>query len=282
MAVQWVDITTISNVVPFMKVRWKGTPWGSRGNGDCWFSEASGLTTDNMTWTDGNKYRGWFSAHRMNGGNYRGYPIYSCSFNFDHTASGYWDDNTQVYGDSVKDAPVSRSGFYDTTVVIDGTTYYEIDFSLWAGASGYQLYAPYRNMPWAVGDIFVEIGSSAISGNKDSIRFDASGGTDNTFQITAEDDWTAVVSDNWVTLSVLSGTSGTSSVSVTVPANLDPSKRTATAVFTCNGETFTLTVNQRKPSTGMEGLYIGADQLEGLYLGDQQLEGLYLGDQQIF
>lgn len=241
---QWVDITTIDNQTPFMKVRWKGTPWSSRGNGDCWFSEASGLTTDNMSWTDGNKNYGWFSAHRMNGGNYLTYPIYCCSFNFDHTRGGYWDSETQVYRDSVNNAQVSGSGFYDTTVVIDGETYYEIDFSLWAGASGYQLYAPYQNMPWDLGDVFVYVGSESISGNTNQINFLSVSGTDTTFEITAADDWAATVSDNWVSLSSSSGTSGTSGVDISVTANQSQSDRTATVTFLCSGDTFELTVNQ--------------------------------------
>lgn len=232
---QWVDITTIDNQTPFMKVRWVGqfADWN-----DKWFAEEPGIVSDGMSWTDGTKDYGWFSAHRMSQGNY------CCSFVFDHTMSGYWDDAGWNYQVSVKDAGRNSSGFYDSTVEIDGTTYYEVDFSLWQGASGYQLYAPYSSMPWAPGEIYVYLDDIVISGNKDEIDFSSLSGTDNTFEITALDNWTAVSSENWVSLSSYSGTSGTSSVDVSVTANQSQSGRTATVTFSCSGETFDLTINQ--------------------------------------
>lgn len=282
---QWVDITTIDNNTPFMKVRWKGSGWKGGNGPDCWFAEASGLTTDNKSWSQGTKDFGWYSAHRMNGGNYLGYPIYSCSFNFDHTASGYWDQSGKVYRDHVKDAKVSGSGMYDTTVVIDGTTYYEIDFSLWSGASGYNLYMPYANPlnKWSAGDIYVEIGGDPVSIDKSSITFKATGGSD-TVVVTADDTWTAVVSDNWITTSTLSGGSGDTTVTISAPNYTDTTTdRTGTVVFTCSGFSATLTVKQNKVvSGGIANVYLGDLSAEAMYVGDLQVEAMYLGDDLIF
>lgn len=228
---QWVDITAIDNQTPFMQVRWKGT---FANYGDFWFAETPGLVTDQMDWTDGTSQYGWFSAHRMNQSDY------SCSFN--HSGDRYWDESGWVYRDHVKDA--SRAQYNDDIVTISGVTYYEVNFERWSGATGQNLYAPYSNMPWAPGDILVFVDDSVISGNKDEIDFSSLSGTDNTFEITAQDDWTASASENWVSLSSYSGTSGTSSVDVSVTANPSQSGRTATVTFSCSGETFDLTINQ--------------------------------------
>lgn len=162
MGKRWVDITTIDNTVPFMKVRWKGTKWHNGTGPDCWFAEVPGIISDTMRWTQGTKENGWFSAHRMNGGGYRGYPMYCASFNFDHTQSGFWDVSGTVYRDHIKDVPTSATSFYDTAVVMSGETYYEVDFNLWSGASGYSLYVPYSDpmIKWRPGDIFVELDSN--------------------------------------------------------------------------------------------------------------------------
>ncbi len=234
---KWVDITTIDNQTPFMQVRWKAQ-WGT---GDCWFSEEPGLVTDDMGWTDGNADYGWFSAHRLNS------DMYCCAFDFPERESCptcYWNDNGELFREHTKDTYRNAEGYYDTTVEIDGETYYEVDFSLWQGASGYQLYAPYSQMPWEPGDVYVYVDSGIINGNKDEINFLSVSGTDNTFEITAQDDWTASASENWVSLSSYSGTSGTSSVDVSVTANPSQSGRTATVTFSCSGDTFDLAINQ--------------------------------------
>lgn len=270
---QWVDITTIDNSTPFMKVRWKSL---FSSVGDSWFAESPGIVSDNMSWTDGTKDYGWFSAHRLNSDNY-----YCCSFDFDHSMPGYWDESGQTYRVTLKDA--FRDQYYDTTVQISGETYYEVDFNLWSGASGYQLYAPYSVMPWAPGDIYVYAGLSDISGDKDKVSYKSTGGT-NIVSITAVDDWTATQDANWFTVSSLSGTSGTTSITVTAPDYQDTtSARTGTVTFSCNGDTFVLTVRQsKKLAPGFGGLLIGNTDLENMYLASEPLDALYLGTLPIF
>ena len=270
---QWVDITTIDNNTPFMKVRWKSL---FSSVGDSWFAESPGIVSDNMSWTDGTKDYGWFSAHRLNSDNY-----YCCSFDFDRSKPGYWDESGQTYRVTLKDA--FRNQYYDTTVQISGETYYEVDFNLWSGASGYQLYAPYSVMPWAPGDIYVYAGSSDIRVDKEKVSYKSTGGT-TTLTVTAENDWTATQDANWFTVSSLSGTSGTTSITVTAPDYQDTtSARTGTITFSCNTDTVEVTVKQAKKASGeFGGLYFGGLELENMYLADEALEGLYLGDLPIF
>lgn len=282
MAKQWVDITTIDNNTPFMKVRWKSAKWKNNSGPDCWFAEAPGLVTDNMSWSNGTKEYGWFSAHRMNGGGYLGYPIYGCSFNFDHTQSGFWDVSGIVYQDHIKDARVSL--YYDTTVEISGVIYYEVDFSLWVNASGYNLYMPYSNplLKWSAGDVFVEIGSDPIVVDKDNISFQYTGGS-TTIEVTAEDNWTASASTSWISLSSDSGVSGTSVITVSAPDyETGTENRTGTIVFECGDMTVTVNVKQYKKTEGIANIYSGDIPITGLYLGDTPIIGLYLGDTPIF
>ena len=242
MAKQWVDITTIDNNTPFMKVRWKSY---FSSVGDSWFAESPGIVSDNMGWTDGDKDNGWFSAHRMNAGEYG--PIYCCSFDFDHTMSGFWDEFGQTYQVSLKDG--SRDQFYDTTVEIGGETYYEVDFSLWQDASGYQLYAPYSVMPWAPGDIYVEVGSPDITLNPTGVTFGYQGGS-SAITVTAADDWScSTPSFPWLSIDVTSGTSGTTVV--TVSTNNIHTASTGTLVswieFSCNTSTVEFVARQTPP-----------------------------------
>lgn len=208
---------------------------------DTWLAEAPGLDTTGMHWSEGDTQAlGYYGGHRMNHNSDWG-NAYTCGFRCD-----IWGIDSglepNVMGEHVKDAP--RSQYYDNVVQISGETYYEVDFSTWEGASGKSLYVPYATAPWDAGDIFVWIENSVIDGNKSEIDFSSFSGTDNTFEITAQDNWTAVSSENWVSLSSYSGTSGTSGVDVSVTANQSQSGRTATVTFSCSGQTFDLTVNQ--------------------------------------
>lgn len=273
MAKQWVDITTIDNNTPFMKVRWKA----NLKSGDKWFAETPGLVTDGMSWTQGTKNNGWFSAHRMN------FSVYCCSFNFDRAQDGFWDVSGAVYRDHVKDTGFSVSGFYDSTVEINGTTYYEIDFSLWSGASGYNLYMPYSNPlnRWNAGDIYVEVGTDIITLDKKNARFGISGGSESVV-VTADDDWTATVSESWIHLSDDHGYSGETTITVSADdMSSSPINRTGTVVFTCSGETVTLNVTQRS-SVGVSDVYLGDNNIEGVFLGDLAVEALYLGENLVY
>ena len=273
MGKQWVDITTIDNNTPFMRVRWKA----NLKSGDKWFAESPGLVTDGMSWTNGTKDNGWFSAHRMNSSQY------CCSFNFDHTQGGFWDVSGTVYRDHVKNTGFSTSGFYDSTVQINGTTYYEIDFSLWSGASGYNLYMPYSNPlnKWNAGDIYVEVGNDTITLDKTRAKFDVTGGSESVV-VTANDDWTATVSESWISASTLSGGSGETTITISAPdMSSSPINRTGTVVFTCSGETVTLNVTQ-KSGAGVSDVYLGANNIEGAFLGDLAVEALYLGENLVY
>lgn len=236
---QWVDITQIDNQTPFMKVRWRSNM--SYSGDDTWLSEAPGLDTTGMDWSDGDtEALGYFGGHRMNHNEDWG-NAYTCGFRCDDW--GIDDGLTpNELGVHVKDAP--RNQYYDNVVQFNNETYYEVDFSTWEGASGKSLYVPYATAPWDTGDIFVWVENSAIDGNKSEVTFDKDGGTDSTFEITAADDWTAVASDNWFALSDLSGTTGTTAIDITAQSYSGTSARTGTVTFTCSGETFVLTVNQ--------------------------------------
>lgn len=269
MAEQWVDITTIDNVTPFTKVRWKYSMSISR---DAWFAEAPGLITDNMGWTQGNTAAlGYFGGHRMNS------YAYTCSMNCEQ----YGIDHTTIdYRVCVKDG--LRSLYYDDTVVINGKTYYEVDFSLWENAAGKSLYMPYAVAPWSPGDIYVLVGAPIISIDKEGVSFKSTGGT-KTITVTADDNWTATPSDSWITLSSDSGTSGTSTITVSVPDYQMTTKRSGSVVFSCSGESVTLTVKQAAVKTGgFGGIMLGALSASGLYLGDKEVSGLYVGDKIVF
>lgn len=269
---QWVDITTIDNNTPFMKVRWRVTYTNYR---DCWFAESPGLVTDNMTWTQGTKDYGWYSAHRQNR------TVYCCSFDFDHTAGSFWDVSGQSYRVSLKDG--YRNQFYDTTVEIGGETYYEVDFSLWQGASGYQLYAPYSTMPWSAGDIYVEIDNDPIVVDKDKLSFKSSGETKNVVVI-SDNPWTATTSEAWVSLSTSTGTSGETTLSVTAPEYTSTTEnRTATITITDGDFSVTINVKQaKKREGGVSEMYLGTLNMEAAYFGDLDVEAIYLGEYEVY
>ena len=280
MAKQWVDITTINNTTPFMKVRWKYQWYGSQY--DSWFAEAPGLVTDGKRWNQGNGDFGWYSAHRLNNG-YSGQYVYCCSFDFDRTSTAAWDVAGATYRVSVKDTNRNATGFYDTAVTIDGETYYEIDFSLWQGAEGYQLYAPYSTMPWHQGDIYVYVGTDDLVIDKDNVDFTGDGGND-TINITAQTFWSASTSDNWITLSPSSGESGVSAISVTVEANPSSASTRSGGFTLTNGvETLSVSVSQQKAMpAGAGGLFLGGNSVSGLYLGGATVEACYLGTQKVY
>ena len=273
---QWVDITTIDNNTPFTKVRWKRQ---FSNLGDSWFAESPGIVSDSMRWTDGTKDNGWFSAHRMNGGSYG--PLYCCCFDFDHTMSGFWDTSGQTYQISVKDG--HRDQLYDTTVEIGGVTYYEIDFSLWQGASGYQLYAPYSTMPWHQGDIYVEISSDPIVVDKDRLSFKSSGETKDVL-VKSDNAWTATTSEAWVSLSTSVGTSGETTLSVTAPEYTSTTEdRTATITITDGEFSVTINVKQaKKREGGVSEMYLGTLNMEAAYFGDLDVEAIYLGENEVY
>lgn len=283
MAQQWVDITTVNNTTPITAVRWQRTY-----HNDLMFSETSGLSLDGMSWYEcGGSAYGYASIHRWNG------DVYCCTFNKNYIRNcGEGEDfddcgcNGQlpcqpIMHTVIHDANPDASGYYDSAVTISGQTFYEVDWTLWDNYT--PLYFPYTGSTIEAGRIYVLAGLSAIYGNKNAVGFKASGGTDSTLEITADDNWTASTTDNWFTVSALSGTSGTTTITITAPDYQGSTARTGTITFECNGDTFVVTVRQSKyivPGQGTGCYFIGTD-VEDFYLGDTHVDALYLGGTQI-
>ena len=98
MAKQLVDITTIDNVTPFTKVRWKSVM--TYAGDDTWLAEAPGLNTAGMSWTEGSTAAlGYFGGHRMNHNSAWG-NAYTCSMNCEQYGI---DQSTIAYRVAVKD-----------------------------------------------------------------------------------------------------------------------------------------------------------------------------------
>ena len=117
--------------------------------------------------------------------------------------------------------------------------------------------------------------------DKASLRFEASGGT-GTLEITAETGWTCTTPTAF-TLSTTSGVSGTTSITVTAPANTGSTKIEETITFTDDDNyTFNVKLRQKVEGVGYSYLQIGEDTIDTFYIGDVQIEALYMGDEQIF
>ena len=285
MAQQWVDITTVDNQTPITAVRWNDVY-----HDDLMFSETSGLALEGKSWWEcGGSAFGYASIHRWNGN------VYCCTFVKDYIRDcGEGEDFANcgcngslpcqpIMGTVIHDANTTDPNYYDSAVTISGNTYYEIDWSTWVDFT--PLYYPYADASSTIspGNIFVLAGLSAISGNKRMVGFKSSGGTDSTLVITADDNWTAVQSDNWFTVSSLSGTSGTTTITITAPDYQGLTARTGTITFSCNGDTFEVTVRQSKyvvPGQGTGCYFLGVE-ADAMYLGGTRVDALYLGDTQI-
>lgn len=121
----------------------------------------------------------------------------------------------------------------------------------------------------------------SISINTNTLTFSSNGGS-NTVNVTAPGNWTAVVSDSWITASTLTGTSGLTTVTISTPDySMGAAKRTGTITFTCNGDSVVLTVVQNILSY-IVNVALGDKVPSAIYLGDDHLEACYLGDTLIF
>lgn len=271
---KWVDITTIDNSTPFSAVRWKQSL--TLGGKDRWFSEVSGLETDGMAWLDGNSAAlGYFGGHRMNTSQY------TCSFHCD-TLGIDTGLNKGQYQYAMKDA--ARKNYYDTTIQIGSETFYEVDFSLWDGwvDGTTNLYMPYGVNPFTPGEIYVYAGVEDIVIDKTRISFKSSGGT-STLVVEADDDWSAVQDGSWFTVSVLSGETGTTNITVTAPEYTSTTEdRTGTITFTCGEDTVVLNIKQRKVTSSSDTIRIGANSILGGYIGNIPLASVYMGENQIW
>ena len=280
MSKQWVDITTLDNRTPFGKVRWLENLTIAQNTSDFLeFSELSGITIDNRYWYDNaGPNWGYASTHRTG----RGDNSFTCTFlnQYRTTNDVSVTSGSGTAGTAVHD--VRRTQFYDNIVVIDGQTFYEVDFTTWDGYV--PLYYCYTGTSVSAGQVYVEVDAGAIKLDKDSMKFVSTGGSD-TVLVTADDNWTAVVSDNWITASTLSGASGQTTVTITTPDYQDTTtNRTGTIEFTCSGDTVILTVTQKKVVVpgSIGNVYLGDLDAEGMYLGDLEVEAMYLGDSLIF
>lgn len=98
----WVALSSITNTVPFDAIAWS-LDYASRGDG--WVTELSGLSTENMRWTQGcNSSYGWY-------GNLRWSPPTwgdEYSFSFQHIEGDYGA------------AGQPRSGLPQTTIEVSG------------------------------------------------------------------------------------------------------------------------------------------------------------------
>lgn len=278
MATKWVDISTIDNTTPFSAVRWKGALNINYDTGTtvAAFSEVPGLTLDeNFNWMDGSGSTvGHYSLHRFGGTS----EIYVAQFG---GTDGQLDPTeSSSYRVGVKNQAFSASGFYDTTVQIDGETFYEIDWTLWDSYT--PLYFPYSGTPIQAGSLYVRIPDVKISLDTESTTMDSSGGS-TTVTVQAQDDWSASTYDNWITISPASGNSGTSAVTISASDYTSTTaNRSGSVVFECSGDSVTFTVTQnRVPGVG-HPLYIGTTAIPDIKLGTTAISQVYLGQTLVF
>ena len=234
----WVDLTTIDNNTAIFNIAWLGDSGFSTIN-DTWFSEKSGLTTDNYVdqaggWMNGqSEAMGRYTYHRMS----NSYKKYSCTF-LDQYYTGY--GSTVEYGVAMTDAWINQL----PTGTINGNTYYLLNIVDWQNWK--PLYMPLSTSKiqstYVAGKILVDIASKY-----ETISTDVSGLTgpyetsSYTVNLSSDYAWTATTIPSWVSLSTTSGTSGDTAITVTFSKNNTYSQRTATIVFT-NSESDTAEV----------------------------------------
>ena len=230
MANRWVDIRTIDNNTPFYNVAWKAS-WPGSTVIDSWFSEKSGLTTDNNSWTNGTtNAMGYFTYHRYNTNQY------TCTFDPQYkTGNG----SNVEYGVSV------ANGERNTLPVISisGKNYYALNISDWN--YWVPLYAPFstsvlQSDRFKVGAIMVYL-KPALSIDPETIQA-VSTSSSYTVTLESEGPWTASTQDSWIGVSPSTGTTGGT---ITITTSQNPfDNRTGTVIFSNGEDTTTLTVTQ--------------------------------------
>lgn len=122
-----IDILDMNNTTPFNVIKWKVDY--SSDVYDAWFSEESGLTTDNKRWTNGmSESMGWYALHRFNKNQY------TC--NYLHSANSLGKDG---YGDNLGEKIAVRDCGRNTLPIEKG--YFVLDLRDWQGYK--PLYLPY-------------------------------------------------------------------------------------------------------------------------------------------
>lgn len=239
----WVRFYDIDNVTPFKQIAWQSNVTSQK---DMWFSELSGLTTDNMSWSDGKTAEwGRFTYHRFIGGSY-----YTCNFlpQYDSYGDGYGAKGTAIgypqnYGYAARD-----DNFWDVlpTQTINGIDYYVLNLEDWL--NWVPLYKPYQNTPyeeWIATFILVDIDLGTYTVTPSAMTFSASGGTNN---LTIEfDDPRTASTDSWISLSQTTGNSGTSIIAITVPENTGTTPKNGVITVTNGERNATCTITQLKP-----------------------------------
>lgn len=240
----WVRFYDIDNVTPFKQIAWQSNVTTQK---DMWFSELSGLTTDNMSWTNGKTAEwGRFTYHRFIGGSY-----YTCNFlpQYDSYGDGYGAKGTEIgypqnYGYAARD-----DNFWDDlpTQTINGIDYYVLNLEDWL--NWVPLYKPYQNTPyeeWIATFILVDIDLGTHTVTPSDLTFAASGGTEN-ITIDFDGPWTASTQESWISLSQTAGNSGTSIITVTVTENTGTTQKNGVITVTNGGINATCTITQLKP-----------------------------------
>jgi hypothetical protein len=122
-----IDIYDMNNTTPFNIIKWKVDYLSDVY--DAWFSEKSGLTTDNKSWTSGmSESMGWYALHRFNK------TQYTC--NYLHSSNSLGGDG---YGDNLGVKKAVRDCERNTLPTENG--YYVLDLRDWQGYK--PLYLPY-------------------------------------------------------------------------------------------------------------------------------------------
>lgn len=240
----WVRFYDIDNVTPFKQIAWQLNIGIS---GDMWFSELSGLTTDLMSWSDGKTAEwGRFTYHRFNYGN----TYYTCNFlpQYDSYGDGYGAKGTAIgypqnYGYAARD---NYFGDDLPTQTINGIDYYILNLEDWL--NWVPLYKPYQNKPYeesVASCILVDIDLRTYTVTPSAMTFAASGGTEN-ITIDFDDPWTASTQESWISLSQITGNSGTSIITVTVSENTGTTLKNGVITVTNGEKNVACTITQNK------------------------------------
>lgn len=239
----WVRFYDIDNVTPFKQIAWQLNVGFSRV---MWFSELSGLTTDNMSWDEGKTAEwGRFTYHRFLVGSY-----YTCNFlpQYDSYGDGNGAKGTEIgypqnYGYAARD---DIFGNDLPTQTINGIDYYILNLEDWL--NWVPLYKPYQNTPygeWIASYVLVDIDLGTYTVTPSAMTFAASGGTEN-ITIDFDDPWTASTQESWISLSQTTGNSGTSIITITVPENTGITLNNGVITVTNGEKNVACTITQNK------------------------------------
>lgn len=118
--------------------------------------------------------------------------------------------------------------------------------------------------------------------SKSSFRFESTGGTD-TFTVNAETTWSCSTPE-FATISPMTGDTGETTVTISVPEWTGDTKREEIITFTdADDYSFDIKINQKRvPGEGYSSLFMGEFNCDTMYFGEYQIEHLYLGETEVF